>query len=317
MRDVFLLRGHEKDVNTLAWHPFHKNLLSSGGADGSINHYLLDEQNPPAGSSITMSPYDSPDPQNAPAQTIYPAHTIPFAHDFAVWSLAWHPLGHILVSGSNDRVTRFWTRPRPGDTHCFNDRYHIGQTAAEAQGTYDRRDIRRQQREEEEMEAEDEAEGLVDQKMPAKKPGLPALPGISLPSDGTSIGGAQLPGIGAALPVPIAPPVPPPVNLAQMPDLAKLAEMFAGQVPFPPPAGQFPPPLPPGAPGITGPPPPNAVPIPPGFQFPAGFPMPPPITAVPQTEANGSEGVRRRAPLPSQQESLKEEMRQGRYKRVR
>ncbi|KAF2101126.1 WD40 repeat-like protein, partial [Rhizodiscina lignyota] len=291
MRDVFLLRGHEKDVNTLAWHPVHRNLLSSGGADGSINHYLLDEQNAPAGSSITISPYDSPDPQNAPAQTLYPAHTIPFAHDFAIWSLNWHPLGHIFVSGSNDRVTRFWTRPRPGDTHCFNDRYHIGQAAAEAQGTYDRRDMRRQQREEEEMEAEDEAEGLVDQKMPAKQPGLPGLPGISLPSDGT--GAAQLPGI--------------------------------GQVPFPPPAGvsgHFPPPPIPGAPGLVGappPPPPNPTVLPPGFQFPQGFPMPLPTTNIALPEANGdaNANVRRRIPLPSQQDSLKEEMRQGRYKRPR
>ena len=27
------------------------------------------------------------------------------AHENMVWSLAWHPLGHILVSGSNDHTT--------------------------------------------------------------------------------------------------------------------------------------------------------------------------------------------------------------------
>ncbi len=37
------------------------------------------------------------------------------AHDASVWSLSWHPLGHMLVSGSNDFSTRFWTRPRPID----------------------------------------------------------------------------------------------------------------------------------------------------------------------------------------------------------
>lgn len=37
------------------------------------------------------------------------------AHDSNVWSLAWHPLGHILCSGSNDHTTRFWSRARPGD----------------------------------------------------------------------------------------------------------------------------------------------------------------------------------------------------------
>lgn len=37
------------------------------------------------------------------------------AHDGAVYSLDWHPLGHILVSGSHDHATRFWTRSRPGE----------------------------------------------------------------------------------------------------------------------------------------------------------------------------------------------------------
>ena len=27
------------------------------------------------------------------------------AHDSIVWSLAWHPLGHILASASNDHTT--------------------------------------------------------------------------------------------------------------------------------------------------------------------------------------------------------------------
>ena len=204
MRDVLLLRGHEKDITTLTWHPVHRNLLSTGGVDGSLFHYLLDEPNLPSSdsslASISISPYDSPDPANAPAQTIYPAHKLPYAHDFAVWALDWHPLGHILASGSNDRVTRFWSRPRPGDTACFNDRYHIGQAAAEAQGTYDRRDGRRQMREQEEQEAQDEAEGLVDQQMPSKQGGSSGLPGL-LPGINSGLAPPpQLPGIGAADP---------------------------------------------------------------------------------------------------------------------
>lgn len=42
--------------------------------------------------------------------------SIEYAHDQNIWSLDWHPIGHILVSGSNDHSTRFWTRTRPGDT---------------------------------------------------------------------------------------------------------------------------------------------------------------------------------------------------------
>ncbi|KAF2106934.1 WD40-repeat-containing domain protein [Lophiotrema nucula] len=382
MRDVLFLRGHEKDVITMTWHPIHKNLLSTGGVDGSINHYLLDEQNPPEGVARTLAPYDDPDPQNAPTQSIYPAHAVPYAHDFTVWTLDWHPLGHILASGANDRVTRFWARPRPGDTAWQKDRYHIGQAAAEAQGTFDRGMGRRQQREEEEQEAEDEAEGLVDQKYPAKNPAAPGLPpglpGLTIPgltpgADGTS---SALPGIGGVPPPPLPgglpmPPLPasgvppPPFNLAGM-DPNRLAELLReGKLPPPPipmpgaPAnGQPPFPIPPGfnlPPGL--PPPPNG--MPPGFPgFPAGFtlphgappPMPPagfpgfpsndgghggpvggfdprsqgysnspPVPGGYDAGNSGSDkgSVRRRAPLPSQSESLREEMKRGNYRKSR
>ncbi|GME33138.1 polyadenylation factor subunit 2 [Neofusicoccum parvum] len=344
MRDVLLLRGHEKDITTLAWHPIHRNLLSTGGVDGSLHHYLLDEQNAPPGIEPSVSPYDSPDPSNAPAQTIYPAHRVPQAHDFAIWTLDWHPLGHILASGSNDRITRFWTRARPGETVPFNDRYHIGQAAAEAQGIYDRRDARRRQQEEEEQEAEDEAEGLVDQKMPTKQPTLPGLPGLGF-TDGSSTGGAQLPGLGGPasngpivpinmppLPGSGAPPFPGPGGIPALPpgmDPNKLAEMIRnGQIPLPPvpppnggQAGAFPPP-PPGFQGFPGGIPP---PFPPGFP---GFPPPPMQGGQPPQDMlggdgganggpNGNPNVRKRGPLPSQKESLQEQMRQGRYRRPR
>lgn len=38
------------------------------------------------------------------------------AHDQAIWALEWHPLGHVLASGSNDNSTKFWARNKPGDT---------------------------------------------------------------------------------------------------------------------------------------------------------------------------------------------------------
>jgi hypothetical protein len=37
------------------------------------------------------------------------------AHESGIFTLDWHPVGHILVSGSNDHATRFWTRSRPGE----------------------------------------------------------------------------------------------------------------------------------------------------------------------------------------------------------
>ncbi|KAJ2466294.1 WD repeat-containing protein 33, partial [Coemansia sp. RSA 2322] len=37
------------------------------------------------------------------------------AHASQIWSLAWHPMGNVLASGSNDHTTKFWCRPRPGE----------------------------------------------------------------------------------------------------------------------------------------------------------------------------------------------------------
>lgn len=326
MRDVLLLRGHEKDITTLAWHPFHKNLLTTGGIDGSIFHYLLDEQHAPVETGPTLSPYESSDPQNAPAQTIYPAHKIQNAHEYTVWTLDWHPLGHIMASGSQDKATRFWTRPRPGDSTYRNDRFHIGQSAAEALGTWNRRDAQRQEHEEQ-QEAEDEAEGLVDQKMPSQQTsisalpglpglaGIPGLPGLSGSHDGTSVGGGQLPGINHAplsfaAPADGSIPLPPP-PLPPNFDPAALAQMGIPPPFLPPPngAGSFPPPLPSM--------------LPPGFQFPPGFPPPPPATVPvipPTTDSNAgldASGVRRRGPLPSQKDSLQAEMRRGNYLKPR
>ncbi|KAL8671479.1 MAG: hypothetical protein Q9168_004014 [Polycauliona sp. 1 TL-2023] len=332
MRDICLLRGHEKEVSTLTWHPFHTCLLSTGGNDGSIFHYLLNEPNTPANNTTSIPPYDSADPKNAPAQTIYPAHRLQHAHDMPVWSLDWHPLGHILASGSNDRVTRFWTRARPGETDCFNDRWHIGGEAAEMQGTWDKRNGKRSIREEEEMEMEDEADGLVDQTMPSRNQAtLPGLPGLTLPSantngDNTSAGGP--PQIRSGLPAPnnLPPPpmIPPPGGIPGM-DPAKFAELLA--------SGKLPPPPPPGMHGQGFPPPPPLPPnfdftkVPPGF-FPPPMPMIPPPTPTPEAGAGGLPGLndnsggsggslRRRGPLPSQQESLKMEQQRGKYRAVR
>ena len=58
--------------------------------------------------------------------------SIEMAHESSVFALDWHPLGHILVSGSNDHTTRFWTRNRPGDS--LQDRFNMTREAAEAIG---------------------------------------------------------------------------------------------------------------------------------------------------------------------------------------
>ena len=32
------------------------------------------------------------------------------AHESSVWDMAWHPVGHILCTGSNDHTTKFWLK---------------------------------------------------------------------------------------------------------------------------------------------------------------------------------------------------------------
>lgn len=54
------------------------------------------------------------------------------AHDSIVWTLAWHPLGHILCSGSNDHTSKFWTRNRPGDQ--MRDKYNLNTLPASLAG---------------------------------------------------------------------------------------------------------------------------------------------------------------------------------------
>ena len=332
MRDICLLKGHEKDISTLTWHPIHVNLLTTGGADGSIFHYLLDEPNTPPGIATTIPPYDSADPSGAPAQTIYPAHKLQYAHDFSVWSLDWHPLGHILASGSNDRVTRFWTRARPGETHCFNDKHHLGEEGAAEAGTWDRRGGKNRKREDEELEQDDEAEGLEDQQMPVKKPVLPGIPGLTMPSsngapNGSNVGPpqSQFPGMShfpGPSPLTNFPNVP--NGIANMDPEQFRAMMASGNLPPPPPVQQF------GGHGIP-PPPPNfdftKIPpglLPPGFQPPqqGGPPVQPPggfgglpgLGPGPENGAGGAASVRRRGPLPSQQESLMMEQQRGKYR---
>lgn len=45
------------------------------------------------------------------------------AHEASIWSLDWHPVGHILASGSNDHTTKFWCRNRPNES--IKDKYSV------------------------------------------------------------------------------------------------------------------------------------------------------------------------------------------------
>ena len=90
-------RGHKKEATVLAWHPIHETLFASGGSDGSILFWSVGTDKEVGGMEQ--------------------------AHESVVWSLDWHPMGHILASGSNDHTCKFWTRNRPGDK--MRDKYNL------------------------------------------------------------------------------------------------------------------------------------------------------------------------------------------------
>jgi len=217
MKDFKILRGHEKDVTSVAWHPLHSSLIVTGGYDGSIHHYLLDDTAPKTGAQNQTSEQS--------LITMQPTASVAYAHESAVWSLDWHPQGHLLCSGSNDRATRFWERARPGDPMFMKDRYHLGQDQADALG-YTRRSAAAQKREEEEA-AEDESNALLDQQMPLPDqhaantgpeiPGMMSVPGLGLP--GLNMNGSY----GAAM------GLPPGIDLSNLPGL--LQSFGAGGMP--------------------------------------------------------------------------------------
>ncbi|KAK9468072.1 WD40-repeat-containing domain protein [Lipomyces arxii] len=129
MRDVAILRGPDCDMTTLAWHPIHDSLIATGDFNGGVHFYLLDAIKSSSFSTSTMqggSASSNTASFSSAARTLEPVHSITYAHESAIWSMEYHPLGHILCTGSNDKFTRFWCRARPGDDEQFKDGYHLG-----------------------------------------------------------------------------------------------------------------------------------------------------------------------------------------------
>ncbi|KAL6784589.1 hypothetical protein ACKKBF_B02405 [Auxenochlorella protothecoides x Auxenochlorella symbiontica] len=113
-RALASFRGPSKDVVCAAWHPIHEDLFVAGGNNGSLLYWLASRPEAPVGA-------------------------VPAAHEGTVWSLGWHPVGHLLASGGGDFATKFWCRRRPGDP--FFERQAAAQAeaaaAAEADGAMD------------------------------------------------------------------------------------------------------------------------------------------------------------------------------------
>lgn len=108
MRELGIFRGHRREVTTIKWHPFHENFFASGGYEGTVNFWCVGQEDPVA--DITA------------------------AHENSVCDIAWHPLGHILATCSNDHTTKFWSRNRPGDS--LQDRHSRDRFADQMEEDY-------------------------------------------------------------------------------------------------------------------------------------------------------------------------------------
>ena len=104
------IRAEIDELSCLSWHPHYEKLYVAGGKSGDIKYFLIgNSRNKLSGGNKSYS---------CQAE-------IHKAHEQIIWDFAWHPLGHILASSSNDQTTRFWTRNRPGDD--MNDQYNVNQ----------------------------------------------------------------------------------------------------------------------------------------------------------------------------------------------
>ncbi|KAK0530276.1 pre-mRNA cleavage and polyadenylation factor (CPF) complex subunit [Tilletia horrida] len=91
LSDIYTMKGHKKDVCSVAWHPVQHDLLVSGGFDGSLHFWSTSSNTPETALHVNEN-----------------------AHDAGIWTMSWNPIGHILVTGSADFSTKFWSRARPG-----------------------------------------------------------------------------------------------------------------------------------------------------------------------------------------------------------
>lgn len=178
------------DASGLEWHPIHNNILASGDAAGALIYWSLLSPNP----SI-------------------PDTVLEAAHDDAINTLSFHPLGHLLCTGSKDFTARFWSRARPVGGQ-ENDKFHLGEEKA-MRAQYDEERASKRQR-------PDEDHGQVG------LPGLGGAPDRPIPPPAT----ATLPGLGGLPGLGNAPP-PQAVGAAPMRSWGGDAKVGSGRAPLP------------------------------------------------------------------------------------
>lgn len=94
MKEMFTYKNN-KDVTTINTHPFN-HLFVTGNNEGNIYFWDFLNENPIAVSDEK--------------------------HENTIWSLDFHPAGHVLASASADFTIKFWLRKRPED---FENRVEV------------------------------------------------------------------------------------------------------------------------------------------------------------------------------------------------
>ncbi|CUV07402.1 WD40 domain protein [Cryptosporidium parvum Iowa II] len=85
------------DAVSISWHPEVESLMAVGFFDGDIAYYNID---------VNFG---------------NPLGLIPSAHQGAVWGVAWHPLGHLVVSSGQDSRLKIWSRNLCGSPGTINE----------------------------------------------------------------------------------------------------------------------------------------------------------------------------------------------------
>ncbi|KAK6462394.1 polyadenylation factor I subunit 2 [Scheffersomyces coipomensis] len=140
MKDILVLRDHETDLSCVAWHPVHASMLTTAAFNGAMNQYLLDSYIPDNdnSSSNTNSTNNNNNNNNnnnyrnkndnfKSIDSLEAVHKIPFAHEKAIHTLEYHPMGHLLCSAGSDKTARFWSRARPNDPKSYKDAVYTDQ----------------------------------------------------------------------------------------------------------------------------------------------------------------------------------------------
>ncbi|GME99530.1 unnamed protein product [Ambrosiozyma monospora] len=164
MKTLSIIKSQDDvDLTSMTWHPVHTSTLTIGGYDGSLSSYdllksidpqtiLSSSVNSTSSTTSSTSQFKHKSNHNRTSSsananfssstttttsdtttTSKLIHRIPYAHERAIYTLEYHPLGHMLCTAGADKSMRFWARARPNDKLSFMDSAYTGESWAEKQ----------------------------------------------------------------------------------------------------------------------------------------------------------------------------------------